>query len=90
MNENNKQSTPITIPSYVTWVEKNGCISFLKKPVTGCGVLSSFERMCQGMICLQMAVFSCASVCAFLCLATHVSWACCKVMSLSLQTTAVM
>lgn len=56
---------------------------FLNKPVAGCGVVSSFERMCEGMIRLQMAVFS-------VCVWTHVSWVCCKVMSVSLQTTAVM
>ncbi len=66
--------------------------SFLNKPVAGCGVVSSFERMCEGMICLQMAVFWCVCkrVCVFLCLRTHVSWVCCKVMSVSPQTTAVM
>lgn len=45
------------------------------------GVESWFERMCEGMIRLQMAVFCC--VCVFLCLRTHVSRVCCKVMSVS-------
>lgn len=31
--------------------------SFWSEPVAGCGAVSSFEGMCEGMIRLQMAVF---------------------------------
>lgn len=66
--------------------------SFWNRPVAGCGVVSSFERMCEGMIRLQMAVFWCACVCACLCFWV---WGLMfpgfvVVMSVSLQTTAVM
>lgn len=96
---NNKSSSVMTTFSYVMWEEKSIPLSFffsfLKQAC--CWVWSGvivwknvwvydLSADCCVLVCERM----CVCVCAFLWLRTHVSWVCCKVMSVSLQTTAVM